>query len=143
MFAFHKTLLPIAFSACLFATAVPSAAADIDDAQLVIEDQINAFLMDDAEAAYSHAAPGIRALYPDSGRFFEMVKRGYRPVYRADNFAFGRWKASEDGRTIYQEVLVEGPDRKDWRVLYRLDKQEDGIFKINGVQMAKTDAPQI
>ena len=62
-----------------------------------------------------------------------MVKRGYTPVYRPGNFAFGRSKI--DGDTVVQEVLISGPGGKDWTALYFLVKQPDGSYRINGVQM--------
>ncbi|MCY0094870.1 DUF4864 domain-containing protein [Hoeflea sp. J2-29] len=112
------------------------------DARNVIESQIEAFLSDDAAAAYSFAAPAIKEIYPDEARFFDMVKRGYQPVYRPGNFAFGRSKAGDDGARIVQEVIIQGPDGQDWTALYSLERQPDGSFKINGVQMIKAAAPQ-
>jgi hypothetical protein len=111
-------------------------------ARSVIESQINAFLADDMAAAYSFAAPSIKRMYPDENRFFDMVKRGYQPVYRPGNFAFGRYKGAPDGSGMVQEVLIQGPDGQDWTALYSLERQPDGSFKINGVQMIKAAAPQ-
>ncbi|HTO31332.1 MAG TPA: DUF4864 domain-containing protein [Pararhizobium sp.] len=109
------------------------AAEPVDTAQSIIEKQIQAFLDDDAATAYSFASPQIQGKFPDKSIFFEMVKRGYAPVYRPGNFAFGRSKI--DGDTVVQEVLISGADGKDWTALYFLVKQPDGTYKINGVQM--------
>ncbi len=125
---------------CLALT--PARADDAATARLVIESQINAFLSDDMAAAYSFAAPSIKRIYPDESRFFDMVKRGYQPVYRPGNFAFGRSKAAADGSGIVQEVIIQAPDGEDWTALYSLERQPDGSFKINGVQMIKAAAPQ-
>jgi hypothetical protein len=119
--------------------------ARADDAAIgrdVIERQINAFLADDMSTAYSFAAPSIKRMYPDESRFFDMVKRGYQPVYRPGNFAFGRSKVAPDGSGLIQEVLIQGPDGQDWTALYSLERQPDGSFKINGVQMIRAAAPQ-
>lgn len=121
---------------------LPARADDAASARDVIESQINAFLSDDMAAAYSYAAPAIKQLYPDQSRFFEMVKRGYQPVYRPGNFAFGRSKAAPDGSGIVQEVIIQGPDGQGWTALYALERQPDGSFRINGVQMIKAAAPQ-
>jgi hypothetical protein len=121
--------------------AGPARADDVEDAQAVIESQIQAFLDDDAEAAYSYAAPGIRKIYPDTESFFEMVRKGYEPVYRPDNFAFGRSKTLPEG-VIVQEVLISGAEGEDWTALYAMEKQPDGSFKIRGVQMVKYAAPE-
>ncbi|TCM57229.1 uncharacterized protein DUF4864 [Rhizobium sp. PP-F2F-G48] len=114
--------------------ASPGLAAEpVDAARSVIGRQIEAFLNDDAATAYSFASPQIKGLFPSQALFFEMVKRGYRPVYRPGNFAFGRSKI--EGSTVVQEVLISGPDGKDWTALYSLTLQPDGSYKINGVQM--------
>ena len=123
-------LLPL----CLLLT--PARAAEpVDTVQSVIQQQITAFLNDDAATAYSFASPTIRGKFASEEKFFEMVKRGYAPVYRPGNFAFGRSKV--DGDMVVQEVLISGPDGKDWTALYQVVKQPDGSFKINGVHMVK------
>ena len=129
-----RTLKACACIAILLFTPSPSLAAEpVDTAQSIIQNQIEAFLNDDAETAYSFASPQIRQKFPDKSIFFEMVKRGYTPVYRPGNFAFGRSKV--EGDAVVQEVLISAPDRKDCTALYFLVKQPDGSYKINGVQM--------
>ncbi|MBD9372290.1 DUF4864 domain-containing protein [Rhizobium sp. ARZ01] len=126
---------------CLLAlSASPAALAEepVDAVQNVIERQIDAFLHNDAKSAYSFASPTIREKFPDETSFFEMVKRGYGPVYRPGNFAFGRSKVSGD--TVLQEVLITGSDGKDWTVIYQVIRQPDGSFKINGVHMQPSTA---
>jgi hypothetical protein len=110
--------------------------------QATIQKQIQAFLHDDADAAYSFAAPGIKALFPDKEAFFAMVKKSYEPVYHPGNYAFGRSKSIDNGATIYQEVLITGSDGKDWSVIYQVTRQPDGSYKINGVQIIPNAASQ-
>jgi hypothetical protein len=123
-------------------TAPTERQSAIDAAQLVIEDQINAFLSDDAATAYSFAAPGIQALFPDPDRFFDMVRRSYAPVFRPGNFAFGRSRPAADGATIVQEVIIAGPGGTDWSAVYVLERQPDGSYRISGVQMTRSTSPQ-
>ncbi|MEY9197250.1 DUF4864 domain-containing protein [Sinorhizobium sp. CCBAU 05631] len=108
----------------------------VDRAKSVIRAQIQAFIEDDAEAAYSFASPGIRAKFPDQAVFFEMVKKSYQHLYRPGNFAFGRSKRVGD--EVIQEVLISGADGKDWTAIYELVPQPDGSYKINGVMMVQT-----
>jgi hypothetical protein len=130
-------------SAALALALSPAQADDVRDAQDVIERQINAFISNDAETAYSFAAPGIQRMYPDPELFLRMVRRSYEPVFKPGNFAFGRSRPAADGSTLVQEVLIAGPDKKDWTAVYVLEKQEDGSFRINGVHMLRSSAPQI
>ncbi len=108
----------------------------------VIEQQITAFLNDDAATAYSFASPEIKSVFPNAERFFEMVKKTYAPVYRPGNYAFGRNQVSPDGKVAFQEVLISAPDGKDWAVYYELKRQNDGNFAINGVRMKRETSSQ-
>jgi hypothetical protein len=109
-------------------------------AQTLIQGQIEAFLQNDATAAYSFAAPGIKALFPDKDVFFAMVKKSYQPVYHPGNYAFGKSRAIDNGAVVYQEVLITGVDDKDWTAIYQIARQPDGTYKINGVQILPNTA---
>lgn len=112
----------------------PARAADDKTViQKTISDQIVAFLNDDAETAYSFAAPGIQDRFPDKDMFFAMVKKSYAPVYRPGNYAFGRYMAVEKDAMAFQEVLITGTDGKDWKAVYKLVRQPDTSWKIGGV----------
>lgn len=127
-------MFPALFSLGVIVTPLIAMAEDaVDGSRHVIEKQIEAFLNDDAEAAYAFAAPGIQARYPDKDAFFAMVKKSYQPVYHPGNFAFGRSKNIENGAMILHEVLIEGEDGKDWKAVYQLLRQPDGTYKIGGV----------
>jgi hypothetical protein len=128
--------VPTLLIASIFALSAAGAvrAEDpIDTSRHVIEDQIKAFLKDDAEAAYAFAAPGIKARYPDKDVFFAMVKKSYEPVYHPGNYAFGRSKSVNDGAMILHELLITGHDGKNWRAVYKMERQPDGSYKIGGV----------
>ncbi len=130
-------ILAYAFALCLCLIGWTSASATDSniEAQKVIEQQIQAFLHDDADAAYSFATPAIKARFPDKDTFFSMVKKSYQPVYHPGNYAFGRSKSSDGDALLYQEVLITGADGADWSAIYQLARQPDGSYKINGVQI--------
>jgi hypothetical protein len=133
----------VVFSLASLALVLSSRAEDaVQTTQALIQQQIQAFLHDDANAAYSFAAPGIKAMFPDKDTFFAMVKKSYAPVYHPGNYAFGRNRSVDDGATIYQEVLITGSDGKDWSAIYQVTRQPDGSYKINGVQIVPNTASQ-
>ena len=66
------------------------AADDVAAAQSVIRAQEQAFGRDDATAAYSHAAPAIKQIFPQADIFMMMVQQAYPPVYRHKSFEFVR-----------------------------------------------------
>ena len=85
---------------------------------------------DDAAAAYSHAAPVIREIFPQADIFMSMVRNLYAPVYRHKSFDFGEARVS-DG-TIAQRVHIVDADGIPWEALYTLELQPDGSVKITG-----------
>lgn len=117
------------------AMPAPSAYADepVEASRRVIEQQIDAFLKDDAETAYSFAAPGIKARYPDKEAFFAMVKKSYQPVYHPGNYAFGRSRMLEDGAIVLHELMITGDNGRYWKAFYMMARQADGSYKIGGV----------
>ncbi len=130
-----------ATATALWLAATPALAGDaeIKAAQSSIESQIRAFLADENETAYSYAAPSIRQLYPTVEQFMAMVRNGYQPVWKPQNFAFG--EAIElSPTTIAQRVLVTGPDGKAYEAIYTLAMQDDGTFRITGVSLKGAQA---
>ncbi|MFB9268477.1 DUF4864 domain-containing protein [Bradyrhizobium erythrophlei] len=121
--------------AALLFTAAPASADDVAVAQGVIRAQEQAFSHDDAAAAYSHAAPAIREIFPRADIFMLMVQNSYAPVYRHKSFEFG--EARSDGGFIAQRVHIIDANGEAWEALYTLERQADGSFKITGCSLLK------
>jgi hypothetical protein len=120
----------------LLAFALPASAADaVAAAQSVIRSQEQAFARDDATAAYSHAAPAIRQLFPQAGIFMFMVQNSYAPIYRHRSFEFG--EARTEGSSVAQRVHIVDANGEAWEALYTLEQQSDGSFKITGCSLLK------
>ena len=108
-----------------------------NEAQMIIGSQIEAFRSRDHEKAFSFAAPSIQQIFGSTDRFIKMVKNGYGAIYGARNWSFGRGEVRGDA--LVQEVLIIGPQGRDWVALYTLRKQPDGSWRIAGVQMKQAD----
>jgi Domain of unknown function (DUF4864) len=122
--------------ASLLGVASPAPAVDdIAAAQDVIRAQEQAFGRNDAEAAYSYAAPAIKQIFPQAEIFMYMVQHSYAPVYRHKSFEFGEVRAA-DGR-IAQRVHIVDADREAWGALYTLMQQGDGSLKITGCSLLR------
>ncbi len=119
----------------LFGLTAPATADDVTAAQGVIRAQEQAFSRDDAAAAYSHAAPEIRQLFPEANIFMQMVQQAYTPVYRHKSFEFGEARAA-DGR-IAQRVHIVDDNGEAWEAMYALEQQPDGNLKITGCSLLK------
>jgi hypothetical protein len=128
--------------ALLLSLSLPAAAqaqdvgpADKTAIQDVISAQLNAFQHDDGNTAYSYASPTIQTLFHDAGTFMEMVRTGYKSVYRAHDVEF-RDLGPLDGRLV-QQVHMVGPDGVAVIADYSMQKQPDGSWKINGCSIEK------
>ena len=119
----------------LIGFGAPAFADDVTAAQGVIRAQEQAFGRDDAAAAYSHAAPAIKQIFPEPDIFMQMVQQAYPPVYRHRSFEFGEARAS--GGQIAQRVHIVDTNGEAWEALYTLEQQADGSFKITGCSLLK------
>jgi hypothetical protein len=130
----------VLLAALLIGLAAPARAADdVAAAQSVIRSQVDAFSHDDAEAAYSYAAPAIQDIFPQADIFMSMVRGSYAPVYRHKSFEFGEARVS-DGK-IAQRVHIIDADGVPWEALYTLELQPDGSLKITGCVLLKAGQP--
>ncbi|QEX15256.1 DUF4864 domain-containing protein [Hypericibacter terrae] len=113
------------------------APADANAIHQVIERQIDAFRHDDGATAFGFASPAIQQKFGDPGNFMAMVKTGYPQVYRPKSVEFEDLSVEDVGPV--QNVRVVGPDGIPVLMIYLMQKQPDGSWRINGVYM--TQAP--
>jgi hypothetical protein len=125
--------LVVALSIALIPLA--ARADDISAARDVIRAQEQAFIHDDASAAYSYAAPVIKQIFPAPDIFMSMVQNGYAPVYRHKSFEFGDSKT--EGSSVAQRVHIIDANGEAWEALYTLEQQADGSYKITGCSLLK------
>ena len=143
---FPRITRSLAIAAALFVAAplaVSTAAAQSTEtlSHQTIAGQIEAFRARDGERAYSYAAPGVKRYFRSPSAFMTMVQRGYKPVYAPRDYAFGRF-GEKDGQVI-QEVLITGPEGKEWAALYTLEEQGDGSMLITSVRLVRAQAAAI
>jgi hypothetical protein len=124
------------FSLISFARAAPEVSkADAKAVRLVIEAQLAAFAADDAEKAFSFAAPGIRAMFISADRFLAMVREGYPVVHRPASVTFLKpeWIDSK----LIQRVQMSDSDGGPWMVVYELERQRDRSWRISACVAAR------
>ncbi len=115
-------------------SAGPLAAAEPEDAiHAAIDGQLRAFRAGDAEAAFSFAAPVIRWKFGTADNFMDMVRTGYPAVYRPRSVAFGDLKPLGEGWA--QDVHIIGADGLGVIARYIMQRQDDGAWRIAGVQV--------
>ncbi|MFK7792551.1 MAG: DUF4864 domain-containing protein [Devosiaceae bacterium] len=141
----------VAFAAFAFvmATAVQASepapvevpTATVEKMEAVITAQIDAFLADDADAAYAFAAERIKMQFPTAGMFVSMVQRGYPAVYAPQSFSFASAALTPDGPALQVEFV--GEDGQVWRGLYTFVEEGAGELLISGVFLRRQNERQI
>jgi hypothetical protein len=146
VFLMLRTLSRILAVSLFFFAAAPALADDVAGADAnaikgIISSQIEAFQRDDGAAAYDYASPTIKGFFPSVEQFMGMVRNGYQPVYRPKSVTFGPIVDSPVGPI--QKVFLTGPDGRNWVAIYTLQRQPDGSWKINGVQLVEDNGATI
>ncbi|TPK18990.1 DUF4864 domain-containing protein [Mesorhizobium sp. B2-5-9] len=131
-FAFAFVSLMLAFQAF-------AGDAKIKAGQAVIDSQLKALIADDGAKAYSFAAPNVKQIFPTVDAFMNMVTNGYPPVRKPQSYAFGKVEQTGPG-SIVQQVLIVGPDGKDYEAVYTLQQQPDGTFQITGCSLRASNS---
>ncbi|MET2826629.1 DUF4864 domain-containing protein [Mesorhizobium shangrilense] len=130
----RRAFLALALVPLLFESSALAGDAEVKAAQTVIDGQLKAFIANDGARAYSFAAPNVKQTFPTVDLFMNMVTNGYPPVRKPQTYSFG--KVQETGPTsIVQQVLIVGPDGKDYEAVYTLQQQPDGTFQITGCSL--------
>ncbi|BAZ10494.1 hypothetical protein NIES4071_23160 [Calothrix sp. NIES-4071] len=111
---------------------------DSTSIRFVIEQQLQAFQQDNAEEAFTFASPEIKAQFQTPENFFKMVKIGYQAVYRPRSVLFENITTIQGN--ITQLVLLLDPDGVPVRALYLMEKQPEGVWKINGCFLVPVEA---
>jgi DNA-binding transcriptional LysR family regulator len=112
-------------------------AADSDAIREVIKAQLDAFASDDADRAFSYAAPNIRQAFRTAENFIAMVKTGYPVVYRPASVTFLAPRIVED--EVVQAVQMSDEDGKIWIALYKMQRLSSKIWRVNGCELRRTE----
>ena len=102
---------------------------EFDETQFIIQSQIQAFLDENAELAYSYAAPLIKMKFNNPLEFMSMVKNYYEPVYNPKQFYFIDARYFEGA--IYHQLQVISQQDESFLATYSLI-QDEGKWKISG-----------
>jgi hypothetical protein len=103
--------------------------------QAVVKNQLDAFAKDDADRAFSYAAPDLRKNIGNSTAFMAMVKNSYPVVYRPASVAF--LKPEIAGDEVIQRVQMLDASGTSWLAVYSLQRQKDKTWRISGCALVE------
>ncbi|MER8628285.1 DUF4864 domain-containing protein [Mesorhizobium opportunistum] len=127
------------FMSPIFISGAFAGDAEIKAGQAVIDGQLKALIANDGARAYSFAAPNVKQVFPTVDAFMNMVTNGYPPVRKPRSYAFGKVEQTGPG-SIIQQVLIVGPDGKNYEAVYTLQQQPDGTFQITGCSLRASNS---
>ena len=113
----------------------PSHAENLDPVdeksiRAVVEGQLAAFAKDDANKAFSFAAPNVRKAVGSAASFMSMVRSDYPVVYRPASVAFLK-PEGKDGDAVQRVQMVDA-NGDAWLAVYSLQRQKDKSWRITG-----------
>ena len=125
----------VSLATALLGAAGAAQAADLSkkDAiaiRSVVQLQLDALAVDDADRAFSFAAPGIREMMGNAQNFLTMVRNGYPVVHRPASVTF--LIAELRGAEVIQAVQMTDSKGAAWLALYNLQRQPDKSWRISG-----------
>lgn len=124
-----RRIIAIAVVAFGLAGAAPAQQAEVEN---VIRHQMDAFLADDFETAFSFASPTIKQLFRTPGNFGVMVRQGYPMVWRPADVTFLGLEPS--GATAVQRVMIQDREGAVHVLAYEMISTADG-WQIDGVRL--------
>lgn len=130
-----RWLAPVAWALALLALCAPAharpfTAADEKSVRAVVEGQLGAFARDDANKAFSYAAPNVRDAVGTAANFMAMVRNSYPVVYRPASVGFLK-PEGKNGQVI-QRVQMTDASGNSWLAIYSLERQKNRLWRITG-----------
>ncbi|MFP4326713.1 MAG: DUF4864 domain-containing protein [Paracoccaceae bacterium] len=98
-----------------------------------IRSQLDAFLAEDVERAFSHASPGIRDIFRTPENFGRMVREGYPMVWRPGRVDFLELREIDGAQ--WQKVMIRDAEGRPHVLDYRMEPDGQGGWKIDGVRI--------
>jgi predicted component of type VI protein secretion system len=121
--------------ASLACHAQPPSTASEKQIIATVQAQLQAFANDDAEKAFSFAAPNIRSMMLNAENFMDMVRNHYAVVYRPSDVVFLKPKVK--GNEAALGVQLTDSDGNDWIAIYTLERQKNKTWRITGCKLTE------
>ena len=130
-------MLRLVFALTLSLILALPARADEAAIRNVISSQIDAFLAEDVETAFTFASPTIKRIFGSPDRFGQMVQQGYPMVWRPSDVEF--LSIEDRGGRLVQNVMIRDGSGALHLLEYDMIEGAEG-WKIDGVRLRKPAA---
>lgn len=116
-------------------------AADEIAIHAVVQSQLDALADDDAVSAFELASPATRMQIGSPDNFLRLIKEQYNPIYRNQRALFSAPEVV-NGDTI-QIVRLTDHESHVWLAIFRMQRESDDSWKIDGCQLIETTSVSI
>lgn len=130
-----RLLAAVSLAMAMLAVTGAAQAADVSkkdavNIRAVVQAQLDALAVDDADRAFSFAAPSIRKMMGNAQNFLAMVRTGYPVVHRPASVTF--LLPELRGAEMIQAVQMTDAKGVAWLALYNLQRQPNKAWRISG-----------
>ncbi len=112
-------------------------ASDSRAVRAVVQAQLKALADNQAEQAFSYAAPAIRQQFGDADLFMAMVRQSYAMLISPRSVSYFRPEGA--GGVVTQAVQFRDAEGRLWRAVYELQRQSDKRWRISGCAVVPDD----
>lgn len=116
--------------------AAPLQSSDIKAIQVAVQAQLDAFAQDDGDAAFGLSSTDTRTRFGSPDNFLRVVKKHYTPIYRHVRASFSAPEIVDGA--VYQMVDLTDENSRVWIAVYRMERDDAGLWKIDGCQLHET-----
>jgi hypothetical protein len=110
--------------------------ADVEAIHRVVQSQLDAFAEDDAVKAFDLSTSSTQNLLGTPGNFLQLIKEQYPAVYRNRRAFFSATEIFDE--QALQVVQLTDPDNYVWVAIYKMQREVDGSWKIQGCKLLET-----
>lgn len=121
--------------------ASEASAADAKAIRSVVQLQFDAFEDDDALGAFALTTQASRIRLGSPDNFMRLVKKHYGPIYRHSAALFSVPQVI--GTDTLLIVRLTSHDSHVWIAIYRMEREPDGKWKIDGCHLLGTTSVSI
>ncbi|HLG46513.1 MAG TPA: DUF4864 domain-containing protein [Reyranella sp.] len=108
------------------------------EARAVIQRQLDAFKHNDADSAFALASPSLKETYANPKNFLDSVRSGETPFFKRRIIEYHDFVTAGDDAA--QSLVLVDEDSNVWTVVYKLARQPDGSWLVDGVVLVKSGA---
>lgn len=109
---------------------------DVEAIHEVVQTQLDAFAVEDAQRAFDQASDSTQALLGSPEALMDIVREWFRPLYRPQKTEF--LPADVLGDQALQEVVITDGNSTVWIAIFQMSMNDEADWKIDSYHLIET-----